>query len=939
MQRTRVVFLWAGLAVALVSLGGEGRAANAPPARQLFHVKGYGGKCLDYGPRYRGDRSIAIYLNDCAVAHSIGIQEIDDRHDVVLYAGTSVIGIHNPASNTTTTTGTATAAPPAEYPLELQAPQGPLQHDRANQVFKLDGDSIILASSRPCSNAPTATVLCPPPPPEMVVQIQHGRGADGSPLVAAPRNLASYEFWDFNAVDGSGAFPTNGFVRVATSVDLWNAVCTPRAKLNGNQPVVDDQGQPDDGQLLVACSSKAAPGSVIYIDDDPNECSNTPDVAGPCIDMSLYPSLVLSSGVTLRGGRRGTDQGAQLFAAYVHERVASGECPWCMLQVEGDYVRVTGLRLHGQSRDLKTLVEKSDAIEVEWPPAQAIQPAKIATMTPYIVTVDHNDISDWENATVEVEGPYDGTTSNHTCSVREELNGSSRIFSQSCSCTIVDPATHANVAVADDPATLSDVRIERNFMHHNQRWGGGYGSVMSSGGRAVILGNTYLSNRHAIASSGDPHNEYRAWYNLVLSAVPAYSSSDSGSIYDVGRQQDFDMHGTGENSRGSSGYGWTGGFAVDIAGNTFLGGNRFNFELRGHPCDTTFFRDNGTQQGQTDGAGTINFHDVGDPGIPLQVLGPDLARTPVAPLTEVPTPEVVDENNQFSNSGTPFPDPGAHLAVGDFDGDGAADLFMATGTAWYYSPGGAAEWRFLNAQSVRINGLLFGDFDGDGRTDIVMQYGSRLLVSWGGESAWEVLNPGPIKGFLNEMAVGKFVDRPPSDKRDDIFLADGHTWSVSAAGTGPFEPVGTSSFGVRDILLGNFVGDAKTDVMGIVAGKWQVSDGGRGAWAPLPVSLTTKMDGLVAADFNGDGRTDLATTDGSSIMVSFGGSGTWSRHTISGCSGLPSTLQLVQGIGQFKGGAASEVLAWNGHGLCMVDPMSSMDGPWTLQPWSRQDME
>ncbi len=389
-------------------LGGEGRAANAPPARQLFLVKSYGGKCLDYGPRYRGDRSIAIYLNDCAVAHSIGVQEIDDRHDAVLYAGTAVIGIHNPASNTTTTTGAATAASPAEYTLELQAPQGTLQHDLANQVFALDGDSIILASSRPCSNTATVTVLCPPPPPEMVVQIQHGRGADGSPLVAAPRNLPvvpSFGTSMQSTVRGPSR-PTDSHGSRRASICGTPSACR-RAKLNGNQPVVDDQGQPDDGRLLVACSSKAAPGSVIYVDDDPNECRNTPDVAGPCIDMSVYPSLVLSSGVTLRGGRRGTDQGARLFAAYVHERVASGVCPWCMLQVEGDYVRVTGLRLHGQSRDLNTLVEKSDAIEVEWPPAQAIQPAKIATMTPYIVTVDHNDISDWENATVEVEGPYD----------------------------------------------------------------------------------------------------------------------------------------------------------------------------------------------------------------------------------------------------------------------------------------------------------------------------------------------------------------------------------------------------------------------------------------------------------------------------------------------------------------------------------------------------
>jgi hypothetical protein len=248
MQKAKVQLLSAGLALALVFAGGEGRAANASPVRSLFLVTSYGGKCLDYGPRFRGDRSLAIYLNDCAIAHPIGVQEIDDRHDVVLYAGTDVIGIHNPDSNTTTTTGAGTVQAPAEYALELQPPPGPLQHDLANQVFILDGDSIILASSRPCSNSATATVLCPPPPPEMVVQIQHGRGADGSPLVVASRNLASYEFWDFSPVDDPGGFPTSGFVRVATSVDLWNALCTPRAKLNGGQPIVDDAGQPDVGR-------------------------------------------------------------------------------------------------------------------------------------------------------------------------------------------------------------------------------------------------------------------------------------------------------------------------------------------------------------------------------------------------------------------------------------------------------------------------------------------------------------------------------------------------------------------------------------------------------------------------------------------------------------------------------------------------------------------
>jgi hypothetical protein len=43
---------------------------------------------------------------------------------------------------------------------------------------------------------------------------------------------------------------------------------------------------------------------------------------------------------------------------------------------------------------------------------------------------------------------------------------------------------------------------------------------------------------------------------------------------------------------------------------------------------------------------------------------------------------------------------------------------MATAAAWYYSPGGVAEWRYLNAQADAIGNLRFGDFDGDGRTDV-----------------------------------------------------------------------------------------------------------------------------------------------------------------------------------------------------------------------------
>ena len=47
--------------------------------------------------------------------------------------------------------------------------------------------------------------------------------------------------------------------------------------------------------------------------------------------------------------------------------------------------------------------------------------------------------------------------------------------------------------------------------------------------------------------------------------------------------------------------------------------------------------------------------------------------------------------------------PTNHFGVGDFDGDGADDLFLTTGAAWYYSPAAKAEWRFLSSKKDTID--------------------------------------------------------------------------------------------------------------------------------------------------------------------------------------------------------------------------------------------
>ena len=105
----------------------------------------------------------------------------------------------------------------------------------------------------------------------------------------------------------------------------------------------------------------------------------------------------------------------------------------------------------------------------------------------------------------------------------------------------------------------------------------------------------------------------------------------------------------------------------------------------------------------------------------------------------------------------------------------SAVIGLIAGTAWYFAPAGNAEWHFLNAQTEKMDHLLFGDFDGDGRTDVFTQRGRDWFVSWGGASRWETIN-GSGRA-LGNFAVGNFV----GDRRDDIFYADGSHWYASDA--------------------------------------------------------------------------------------------------------------------------------------------------------------
>jgi hypothetical protein len=959
------------------------------------------GKCLDYGASPSGNGA-TVFLNDCASAHAVRVVEITParvgsrgmtlNHEVMLFAGKQVIGIYVP--KLVSQGGPSSPPQPAtEYTLELQVPfntpLGAIVSNPASQVFRLDGDSIILEDTSldpvtgvmvpgPCINTVTTVPpLCPDPPPQLVMQVQNARGSNGSPLVAAVRNLSDNEFWDFTALDGSGKYPTSGFVSavgapggaltpITTNWQFWNAICGfPQLRPRIDFPIIYDPMQPDDNQVLLSytgCVSYQQTlgwGSVIVVGGgDPNECTFDP-VVGPCIDLSAYPPIQIPAGVTIRGNRRGTSFGPQLFASYADQQENFPCDRNCILQIWGDYARVTGLRVRGQSRSTDTLPFKTDGIWIDYagqetspggaPPQIPLFP--LATITELIATIDHNDMSDWMDSAITVNSPFtDSSSKSNRCNYPGYTDPSATpqdtyTCDQNTQTVPYSPyllSLNPNlnpVTISDDGGTLANVRVSRNFLHHNERNEGGYGVAMNnSGARLLIDGNTFAWNRHDITAAGEPHSEYRATRNLVLSS--AYDNY--GFLGGNGRLQDFDMHGTDnvDNLFGSLYFGGAGGYHVVIDGNTFLGSNGHDYVLRGYPIFATNYYHNVSRRKENDAIHFIHC---------AVVVGC------INDYTASDFPISISSDNQFADSSPPYIDPTtrfgpASLGVGDFDGDGDDDLFLATGVAWYYSPAGAREWRFLNAAPDTVDQLMFGDFDGDGRTDVVGLRNGQLVVSWGGISAFELLNSNPLPcTSMSDMAVGDF----DGDGHADIFCADGGTWWISYGGNTPFvQVIVADATRVKDLRFGDFNGDGTTDVFGVVNGafaspQWQVRYGPKGyqgvlgGWQPLPVSLTNSIDGLFVADFTGVGRAAVAQVCLSSNIatpfswcIADGTQTNWQPYTI----GLSSLSVAVAGIGYFGGHTTNghlipvDVLFWNGNEFSI-----SSGGMFALS-YSTQDM-
>ena len=245
----------------------------------------------------------------------------------------------------------------------------------------------------------------------------------------------------------------------------------------------------------------------------------------------------------------------------------------------------------------------------------------------------------------------------------------------------------------------------------------------------------------------------------------------------------------------------------------------------------------------------------------------------------------------------------------DFNGDGKADLALATGNNSVSVLLGAGDGTFPTHVEYPVPGhpiaILTGDFNGDGKIDIatVDEFQSKITILLGN-------GDGTFQGH-QEYATGNhpvaFATADVNgDGALDIVVCDLNDNKVAVLignGDGSFKTHVdyATGAGPSGVAIGDFNNDGKLDL--VVANNTDASaaylqgngDGTFQAAVPFPTS--NLPNSIVAGDFNADGNLDIAVgTSNKSVSVLLGvGNGTFQNHkefTIGANSVIVATADL-----------------------------------------------
>lgn len=266
------------------------------------------------------------------------------------------------------------------------------------------------------------------------------------------------------------------------------------------------------------------------------------------------------------------------------------------------------------------------------------------------------------------------------------------------------------------------------------------------------------------------------------------------------------------------------------------------------------------------------------------------------------------------------------INVGDFDGDGRADLlFRSDGAGEFYvmfsngdgtwrkvksiAPAGTNDWINNKDSTVQV-----GDYNGDGKHDLAISrkgFTTKPIFFSKGDGTWATTNTA-TPDWANNGETGTLGDFNGDGKTDIIFggRSNGPLSVLYAKGNGEWQPmVSTLSQEAQQAKatgfcsVGDFNGDGRHDLVygcapGSITLTWFYSMG-NGDWRTSTVPRPDVNLGAgrwLVGDFSGSGRTDVAlrTSLATTMPILFGRTENGERlTTISQGNGTLTTVNIA----------------------------------------------